>query len=55
MWPDKKCVSVNRIILDAAYSLNDRVFVENLGTILLYAVIVSNYLHVYCYCLAQLL
>jgi len=29
--------------LEAAYSLNDRAFVENLGTILLYAVLV-NYL-----------
>ena len=29
----------NRIVLDSAYSLNDRVFYHNLGTILLYAVV----------------
>ena len=30
------------IILDAAYSLNDRVFADNLGTILIYAIVVRN-------------
>ena len=30
---------LNRIVLDSAYSLNDRVFYHNLGTILLYAVV----------------
>jgi sodium/hydrogen exchanger-like protein 3 len=33
------------IILEAAYSLNDRAFVDNLGTILLYAVLVGNIWH----------
>ena len=31
-----------RIILESAYSLHDRVFFDNLFTVLLYAVIVSN-------------
>ena len=31
-----------RIILEAAYSLHDRTFADNVGTVLLYAVVVSG-------------
>ena len=36
-----------RIILESAYSLHDRVFFDNLFTVLLYAVIVSNISYFY--------
>ena len=36
------CKFILSIILEAAYSLKDRAFVDNLGTILLYAVLVSK-------------
>lgn len=32
----------HRIVLEAAYSLNDRTFSDHIGTILLYAVMVST-------------
>lgn len=32
---------LNRIVLEAAYSLNDRTFSDHIGTVLLYAVVVS--------------
>ena len=31
-----------RIVLESAYSLHDRTFYENIGTTLIYAVIVSS-------------
>lgn len=41
----QKCkVIAFRIILEAAYSLRDRAFAENLGTIMLYAVVVGRFL-----------
>ncbi len=36
-----------RIVLDAAYCLHDRVFAENLGTILLYAIVVRHLILLY--------
>ena len=36
------CSFLIRIILESAYSLHDRVFMDNIGTILVFAVIVST-------------
>ena len=37
------CLFVCRIVLEAGYFLQDRAFFNNLGTILLYAVVVSSF------------